>query len=107
MIPTELDARWQAAYAIYGQASEAVATVELGNPDAARLMASASREVSGLWWEIAGTPDLPWWALAAVRSAAQAFEAQAKDWGARADAWSAPRPGGRAVSSRRRDGGAR
>lgn len=109
MVPDELDARWQAAYAAYGKASENVSLCEPGDPQAARLMASTSWEVGVLWREIAGMPGLPWWALASVRAAAQAFEAQARDWNARADAGTGlpVRRGARTVSARRRDGGAR
>lgn len=109
MVPDELDERWQAAYQAYGQASENVSQSKPGDPDAARLMAAASWEVSVLWREIAATPGLPWWALASVRAAAQAFEAQSRDWNARADAGSGlpVRRGTRTVSARRRDGGTR
>lgn len=109
MVPDELDERWQAAYRAYGQASENVSQSEPGDPAAARLMAAASWEVSVLWREIAETPGLPWWALASVRAAAQAFEAQARDWNARADAGSdlPVRRSARTVSARRRDGGTR
>jgi hypothetical protein len=104
VIPAELDARWQAAYGVYTQASETVARSAASDPDAARVMASASWEAAMLWREIAATPGLPWWAVASVTSTAEAFEAQARDWNDRIE-----RRGVRTVSARRRgrDGGVR
>jgi hypothetical protein len=46
-------------------------------------MARASADVAAVWREMAGEPDLPWWSVAALRAAAQAFEYQARDWSAR------------------------
>jgi hypothetical protein len=43
-------------------------------------MATASRSVAGAWRGIALSGELPWWCLAAVESAAQAFDAQAREW---------------------------
>lgn len=108
MIPDELDARWRAAYAVYTQAAAGVGDGEGYAPEAARVMASASWEAAQLWREIAATPGLPWWALASVRSTAEAFEAQAHDWNGKAEI-ALPRRGVRTVSARRRDrdGGAR
>jgi hypothetical protein len=109
MVPDELDDRWQAAYRAYGQASENVSQSDPGDPDAARLMAAASWEVSVSWRQIAATPGLPWWALASVRAAEQAFEVQARDWNARVDANSGlpVRRSIPAVSTYRRGGGTR
>jgi len=46
-------------------------------------MARASADVAAVWREM--TPDMPWWELAALGAAAQAFERQAQDWTARAN----------------------
>ncbi len=47
-------------------------------------MASASWAVAAAWRQIATTTTLPWWTLAALESAAAAFESQALDWETRA-----------------------
>jgi len=47
-------------------------------------MASASWDVATAWRDLATRAVLPWWVLAAVRAAADAFEQQAHDWHARA-----------------------
>ena len=46
-------------------------------------MASASWSVAAAWRQIATATTLPWWILAALESAAAAFESQACDWEAR------------------------
>src|SRR5262249_44923782 len=68
----------------YGEASKAAASSVAGDRDAAREMAAASWEVAAAWREMESTADIPWWALAALCAAAQAFEIQARDWNARA-----------------------
>lgn len=73
---------WKAAYQAYGQASER----SLHAPErdeTAREMSVASWAVAAAWRRIAEVAQLPWWSLAAVETAAQAFEAQARDWGTR------------------------
>ena len=47
-------------------------------------MARASADVAAVWREMTAEPDMPWWELAALGAAAQAFERQAHDWTARA-----------------------
>jgi hypothetical protein len=50
-------------------------------------MASASWSVAAAWRQIATATvtvtTLPWWTLAALESAAAAFESQARDWESR------------------------
>lgn len=74
---------WEQAYGHYGASSEVVART--GQPSAATAqdMASASWAVAESWHAIACNPELPWWMLAALKSAAQAFEEQAHYWQAR------------------------
>jgi len=84
-VPVRLVQRWERAYRQYGQASTRAARSAAGDRPAARAVAAASREVAAIWREVAQTPGLPWWALAALRAAADAFEAQARDWQARAE----------------------
>jgi hypothetical protein len=76
---------WESAYRAYGQASEALGRLGEQHPGATRGMACASAAVALAWRRIAGGSQLPWWMLAAVESAAEAFEEQARDWDARHD----------------------
>jgi hypothetical protein len=86
MVPDELVRRWERAYRRYVEASKA--SMVAGDQQAARQMALASRQVAVIWQEIDARSDLPWWMAAAVSTAAQAFEFQARDWTARAElAW--------------------
>ncbi|HEU5476134.1 MAG TPA: hypothetical protein VFV67_36370 [Actinophytocola sp.] len=84
MLPEKLVYRWESAYRRYGEASKAASTLTAGDRDAAREMAAASWEVAAAWREMESTADMPWWALAALSAAVQAFEFQARDWNARA-----------------------
>ncbi|HKR51124.1 MAG TPA: hypothetical protein VJT72_16355 [Pseudonocardiaceae bacterium] len=74
---------WEAAYRQYGRAWEWTARSQKGDPAAALEMASASWAVAAAWRQIASATTLPWWTLAAIESAAAAFEAQARDYEAR------------------------
>src|SRR5882724_6991677 len=70
---------WEAAYRKYGHASDALARSDDDDPVAAWEMATASWNVAAAWRNIASAGRLPWWSLAAVESAAEAFEAQSRD----------------------------
>lgn len=72
---------WEAAYRHYGRAWEATARCGKDDPAAAREMAAASWAVAAAWRQIAAATTLPWWALAAIESAAGAFESQAREYG--------------------------
>ncbi len=76
---------WEAAYRQYGRTWEVTARARKGDPLAAREMAAASWAVAAAWREIATTTTLPWWTLAAIESAASAFEGQAREYEARAE----------------------
>jgi len=72
---------WEAAYRQYGRAWETAARSGKGDLAAAREMAAASWAVAAAWRQIAATTTrLSWWTLAAVESAAGAFESQARDY---------------------------
>lgn len=71
---------WEASYRRYGRAWETTARSGKGDPVAAREMAAASWAVAAAWRQIATATALPWWALAAIESAAGAFEAQAREY---------------------------
>ena len=71
---------WEAAYRQYGRAWEWSARCGKGDPAASREMAAASWAVAAAWRQIASATTLPWWALAAIESAAGAFESQARDY---------------------------
>jgi lysozyme family protein len=62
---------WEAAYRHYGHIWE---------PAAARKMAAASWAVASAWRQIEAATTLPWWAVAAIESAAAAFEEQARKY---------------------------
>jgi hypothetical protein len=92
MVPDNVVYRWEAAYSRYGHAARAAATSVAGDRNAALEMAAASREVAVAWCEIEAIGDAPWWTLAALSAAAQAFEFQARDWSVRAaHGWSVER----------------
>lgn len=80
-MPSEKSTRaWEAAYRQYGRAWETTARCGNGDPIAAHGMATASRAVAAAWRHIAAGTTLPWWALAAIESAAGAFESQARKY---------------------------
>jgi hypothetical protein len=83
-VPETSVAAWETAYRLYGEASAQSLRVPEGDPAAAGQMAATSSAVAAAWRRIATTGQLPWWSLAAVESAAQAFDAQARDWDTRA-----------------------
>jgi hypothetical protein len=94
MVSETLVRRWEAAYRAYGLASETVSSSVPGDGAVARDMARASRDVATVWREMAAEPDIPWWSIAALSAAAQAFEHQARDWTARAK-YDPPAQGGK------------
>jgi hypothetical protein len=71
---------WEEAYRQYGRAWENTARSGKDDPAAAREMATASRAVAAAWRQIATATTLPWWTLAAIESAAGAFESQAREY---------------------------
>ena len=83
-VPDRLVRQWEAAYREYGTVSELAAQSTVVTSETAESMAIASAEVASAWRSIAASRSLPWWALAAVDAAAEAFETQADEWEARA-----------------------
>ncbi len=71
---------WEAAYRYYGRIWELTARSPKGDPAAAREMAAASRAVAAAWRQLETATTLPWWTVAAVESAAAAFEEQAQKY---------------------------
>jgi hypothetical protein len=71
---------WETAYRQYGHAWETTARCGRSDPTAARDMAAASWAVAAAWRQIASATRLPWWVLAALESAAGAFESQAREY---------------------------
>jgi hypothetical protein len=59
---------------------ELTARAPKGDPAAAREMAAASRAVAAAWRQIEASTPLPWWNLAALQSAAAAFDEQAQKY---------------------------
>ncbi len=84
MVSERLAARWEAVYREYGHASEMVSNSVPGDGAVARHMARASQDLAVVWRKLAAEPDMPWWLVAGLGAAAQAFEHQARDWTARA-----------------------
>lgn len=80
--PTESVARWEAAYRCYTELT-CMAREPSGERASPAALASASWEVATAWRDIATSTPLPWWMLAALRAAADAFEHQAYQWHAR------------------------
>jgi hypothetical protein len=84
MVSERLVRSWEAVYREYGTASQRLGSAEPGDRSVARHMARASADVAAVWRNMAAESDLPWWSMAALCAAAQAFEYQARDWSARA-----------------------
>lgn len=80
MVTKKMVRTWEAAYRRYGTASDRVARAREVDAAMAQEMASASLAVAAAWRSIAADEQLSWWTLAALESAAQAFEEQAQDW---------------------------
>lgn len=79
-VPEQFIRSWEGAYRQYGQVNEIISRMPADDPVAAWQMANASWAVASAWREIATVARLPWWVLAAVDSAAEAFEVQARYW---------------------------
>lgn len=84
MVSERLVDLWEAAYREYGAVSDLLDESVPGDAAIAERMARASEAVAVVWRELAGSSELPWWSVAALRAAAQAFEYQSRDWTARA-----------------------
>lgn len=84
MVSERLVALWEAAYREYGTVSDLLNASVPGDAAIAERMARASQAVAVVWREMADEPELPWWFVAALGAAAQAFEYQSRDWTARA-----------------------
>lgn len=80
MASEESTQAWETAYRQYGRAWEMTARCGKGDPVAAREMATASWAVAAAWRQIASATRLPWWTLAALETAAGAFESQAREY---------------------------
>jgi transposase len=83
-MPARLVMQWEDAYRQYGAAFDHATRQEAGDPQAAEAVASASWQIAGVWRDMATAVPLPWWLLAALRAAADAFETQAHGWHVRA-----------------------
>jgi hypothetical protein len=97
-VPARLVSRWEEAYRQYGVAFDHAARMEAGDRQAAEAVAAASWQVAGLWRDMATAVPLSWWLLAALRAAADAFEAQARSWHAKAAQPEPPRPARRVAA---------
>ena len=82
-VPEAYVRTWEGAYRQYAQVSEMAGRMHADDPAVAWHMATASWAVASAWRDLAAVGRLPWWALAAVESAAEAFESQARHWEAK------------------------
>src|SRR3981189_317812 len=71
---------WEDAYREYGAVSEMAAGSPTVDETTAAKLAHASWAVASAWRFIGSDCELAWWVLAAVESAAEAFEDQARHW---------------------------
>lgn len=78
LVSTKVIGVWEDAYRRYGRASEVVARCRGGDVAAVQELIAASRAVAGAWRTIAAQAELPWWIVAAIESAAEAFDGQAR-----------------------------
>ncbi|MBB5154560.1 hypothetical protein [Saccharopolyspora phatthalungensis] len=85
-MPEKFVRTWEAAYRAYGQAFEIASFSSGGDPTVAQGVSLASRHVASAWRNLATVQDLPWWVLAALGSATEAFESQATLWAGRIEA---------------------
>jgi hypothetical protein len=83
VVPEQVVRAWEGTYRQYAQVNEMVTRMTEDDPVGAWHLATVSWAAAKAWREIATVSRLPWWLLAAVESAAEAFEAQARDWEAR------------------------
>jgi hypothetical protein len=79
MVPEAMVTRWEGVYRFYEQANQVAGSGRV-NAVVVADMVRASREVAAAWRVFTRVEGLPWWALAAVTTAAQAFDAQAREW---------------------------
>lgn len=77
LVSTKVLSAWEAAYRRYGRASDDMARSPRRDVRAVRELTDPSRAVDFTWRAITSDPQLPWWVVAAVSSAAEAFEEQA------------------------------
>lgn len=82
-VPDRFVRQWEAAYREYGNVSELAARSAVVSSETAQSMAAASGAVAVAWRQIGTVRALPWWAVAAVDAAAEAFETQGDEWDAR------------------------
>ncbi|GAB3909092.1 hypothetical protein GCM10029964_110090 [Kibdelosporangium lantanae] len=78
LVSTKVVGVWEDAYRRYGRASDIVARSRGRDVAAVQELITASRAVATAWRAIAAQAELPWWVVAAVESAAEAFAEQAR-----------------------------
>lgn len=74
VVPAELVQHWQKVYSEY----IAVDRTQRLAPDYPAKVARSSALVAAAWRDLAATPGLAWWLVAALTTAAEAFEGQAR-----------------------------
>lgn len=91
MVPEELVQAWQVVYGEYLSVAQSPAATWAAQTELAR----SSAGVAAAWRDIVATPGLTWWLVAALTSAAEAFERQAQEWGSNASTRPTEHTGGR------------
>jgi hypothetical protein len=90
MVSDVLVQTWQAVYREY---ISAVQTARTEDSRDRAVMARLSADVAALWRQmVADTPDMEWWETAALTTAAEAFEGQAREWSSPTPSGMSPRP---------------
>lgn len=78
-VPESMVTRWEGVYRYYEQANKIAGSGRV-NAVVVADMVRASREVAAAWRVFTRADGLPWWVVAAVTTAAQAFDTQAREW---------------------------
>jgi len=76
VMPDALKAALEATYRDYA----VVASSPAGTPTERREVARRSGAVAVVFRDMAAVPGLEWWIMAALATAAEAFQQQAQDW---------------------------
>jgi hypothetical protein len=88
-VPWQAVARWEAAYRAYVEVAGSAALTR----GERLLLADALQAVAETWRDIATTPGLDWWMLAALSAAAETAEQQARQFQAPRPSVAEPRDG--------------
>ncbi len=77
MVPDALVRDWEMVYGEYIRTGNGLRSEVLED---IALMTQMSAEIAAIWRRMAEVPGVPWWTVAALCTAADAFERQALEW---------------------------